>query len=284
MFAEIERSGMVRAGVGEQQLSDEIRDLAAEMFGVDRHWHKRIVRAGENTLQPYRLNPPDRVIAADDILFCDLGPIFDRWEADFGRTFVLGDDERKHALCADLPLVWSKGREFFESHPDVTGAQLFDHVVELSHESGLGLRRDDRRSSGRGVPARDDRRRGHRVLHRAGVRQPDAAHRPHRACLPLDPRSAPDRSRAQVRRLLRGAARHPLTRRTFRSRQILQTRRAGDDLCVRLPVNPHPVQVRQQRGKWSTGANGWFLRWPRCRCCWRPAAWRTGSATPKKRS
>ncbi len=136
LFAEIERSGMVRAGVGEKQLSDEIRDMAAEMFGVDRHWHKRIVRAGENTLQPYRLNPPDRVIAADDILFCDFGPIFDRWEADFGRTFVLGDDERKHALCADLPLVWSKGREFFQSHPDVTGAQLFDHVVELSRERG----------------------------------------------------------------------------------------------------------------------------------------------------
>lgn len=38
-FAEIERSGMIRAGVREQTLSDEIRDLAAEMFGVSRHWH-----------------------------------------------------------------------------------------------------------------------------------------------------------------------------------------------------------------------------------------------------
>jgi hypothetical protein len=39
LFAEIERSGMIRAGVREQTLSDEIRDLAAEMFGVSRHWH-----------------------------------------------------------------------------------------------------------------------------------------------------------------------------------------------------------------------------------------------------
>jgi hypothetical protein len=38
LFAEIERSGMIRAGVREQTLSDEIRDLAAEMFGVSRHW------------------------------------------------------------------------------------------------------------------------------------------------------------------------------------------------------------------------------------------------------
>lgn len=136
LFAEIERGGMIRPGVGEKALSDEIRDLAADRFGVERHWHKRIVRAGENTLQPYRENPPDRLVAEDDIVFCDLGPIFDRWEADFGRTFVLGEDPVKHALCDDLPRVWEKGREYFESHPDVTGAELFDHVVRLSREAG----------------------------------------------------------------------------------------------------------------------------------------------------
>lgn len=136
LFAEIERSGMIRAGVREKELSDEIRDLAAEMFGVERHWHKRIVRAGENTLEPYRQNPPDRTIADDDIVFCDFGPIFDRWEADFGRTFVLGDDAGKHALRDDLPRVWASGREYFDSHRDVTGAELFDHVVKLSREAG----------------------------------------------------------------------------------------------------------------------------------------------------
>ena len=44
----------------EVEASNAIRDLAAEMFGVSRHWHKRIVRAGPNTLQPYAQNPPDR--------------------------------------------------------------------------------------------------------------------------------------------------------------------------------------------------------------------------------
>jgi Xaa-Pro dipeptidase len=136
LFAEIERSGMIRAGVREQKLSDEIRDLAAEMFGVSRHWHKRIVRTGRNTLQPYRKNPPDLLIADDDIMFCDIGPIFDQWEADFGRTYVLGDDAGKNALRDALPLVWAKGREYFESRDDVTGAELFGRVVELSHEAG----------------------------------------------------------------------------------------------------------------------------------------------------
>jgi Xaa-Pro dipeptidase len=136
LFAEIERRAMIRAGVRERQLSDEIRDLAADMFGVERHWHKRIVRAGENTLEPYRENPPDRTIADDDIVFCDFGPVFEQWEADFGRTFVVGDDAGKLALRDALPVVWRKGREYFDAHPDITGAELFDGVVELSRAAG----------------------------------------------------------------------------------------------------------------------------------------------------
>src|SRR3984885_3688299 len=119
LFAAIQARGLIAAGVRELSASDAIRDLAADMFGVDRYWHKRVVRAGPNTLQPYRENPPDRVIAADDIVFCDFGPIFEAWEADFGRTYVLGDDPVKAALRDALPVVWAAGREYFESHADV---------------------------------------------------------------------------------------------------------------------------------------------------------------------
>jgi Xaa-Pro dipeptidase len=138
LFDEIERRAMIRPGIGEQDVSDEIHKLAGEMFGVTRHWHKRIVRAGENTLQPFREHPPDRVIAADDIVFLDFGPIFEEWEADFGRTFVLGDDPDKHALRDALPRVWQAGRDYFENHPDVTGAELFDVSVEVARDEGFG--------------------------------------------------------------------------------------------------------------------------------------------------
>jgi len=137
LFGEIERRAMIRPGVGEQQLSDEIRDLAADMFGVTRHWHRRIVRAGENTLQPFKEHPPDRVIAADDIAFLDLGPIFEEWEADFGRTFVLGDDPQKRAVRDALPRVWQAGRDYFARRPDITGAELFEYVVGAARAEGF---------------------------------------------------------------------------------------------------------------------------------------------------
>jgi Xaa-Pro aminopeptidase len=138
LFAEIERSDMIRPGVRERELSREIARLAADMFGVTRHWHRRIVRAGENTLRPFKAHPPDRAIAADDIAYLDLGPIFEEWEADFGRTFVLGDDPHKLALRDALPRVWEAGRRYFDDHPDVTGAQLFEHVVGVAHAEGFG--------------------------------------------------------------------------------------------------------------------------------------------------
>ena len=138
LFDEIERREMIRVGVGEQELSDEIRDLAADMLGVTRHWHRRIVRAGDNTLQPFREHPPDRVITESDIVFLDLGPVFEEWEADFGRTFVLGDDPDKHAVRDALPRVWQAGRDYFENHPDVTGAELFDVSVEVARAEGFG--------------------------------------------------------------------------------------------------------------------------------------------------
>ena len=136
LFGEVERRGLIAAGERETVVSNRVRDLGAEMFGTSRHWHKRIVRAGPNTLEPYRENPPDRVICDDDIVFLDLGPIFAGWEADFGRTFVLGDDPVKLALQADLPRLWAAGRACFEAHADITGAELYAHVAELAAGAG----------------------------------------------------------------------------------------------------------------------------------------------------
>lgn len=136
LFAAAQEKKIISPGVSEQQASDAIRDLAANMFGVRKFWHKRIVRSGSNTLHPYRENPPDRIIGSDDIAFCDFGPIFDEWEADFGRTYVIGDDPAKLALKAALPAVWNAARDYFTEHPEISGEQLYAHVTELAGQQG----------------------------------------------------------------------------------------------------------------------------------------------------
>ena len=136
LFDEVERQGLVAAGRTELEVQHAVRDLAADLLGVRKHWHKRIVRAGSNTLEPYAENPPDRVIAEDDIVFLDLGPVFEEWEADFGRTYVLGADPVKHRLRDDLETVFNEGKLFFADHADVTGEQLYAETVRLSEARG----------------------------------------------------------------------------------------------------------------------------------------------------
>ncbi len=136
LFAEVEERGLIRPGVTERQLSKEIRDLACERYGVTRHWHKRIVRSGPNTLQPYDKNPPDRVIADDDIVFLDFGPIFAEWEADFGRTYVLGVDPDKLRLRDDLAVAFAAGTDYYRANPGVTGEELFAFVQEYAERLG----------------------------------------------------------------------------------------------------------------------------------------------------
>lgn len=135
LFDEIGRT-LLRPGITESQLSHEIHDLAAARFGVESHWHKRVVRTGPNTLRPYRADPPDLTIQPDDILFVDLGPVFEAWEADFGRTYVLGDDPLKHRLRADLEPTFRAAKAYFQAHPEVTGAGLYAVACDLAAHAG----------------------------------------------------------------------------------------------------------------------------------------------------
>src|SRR6476619_6645950 len=95
LFRTVEQRGLIIPGKSEKQLCNEIVKIGQDEFGIKDHWHKKIVRAGINTLQPFIADPPDRVIGEDDIVFFDFHPIYEGWEADLGRTYVLGTDPLK---------------------------------------------------------------------------------------------------------------------------------------------------------------------------------------------
>lgn len=136
LFDAIETGGLIAPGRSERMVEQDIYALAEREFGVTKHWHKRICRAGINTLTIAADNPPVREIAADDTVFIDLGPVFDQWEADVGRTYVMGGDPEKHRLRADLPLVFDALEQYFEAHDDVTGADLFAEAERLAAARG----------------------------------------------------------------------------------------------------------------------------------------------------
>jgi Xaa-Pro dipeptidase len=136
LFKEVVAAGLIAPGKTESALSDEIFELARARFGVRRHWHKRVVRAGENTLLTYHDEPPERAIAADDVVYLDFGPVFEEWEADFGRSYALGPDPAKHRLVADIGAAFERGKALYRNTPALTAGALYDYVTGLAAEAG----------------------------------------------------------------------------------------------------------------------------------------------------
>jgi Xaa-Pro dipeptidase len=136
LFAEVVVRGLVRAGKLESELTEEIHALAWSRFGLRRHWHKRIARSGPNTLLGYYDEADDRRITADDIVYLDFGPVFDEWEADFGRTYVVGEDPTKHRLVGDLADAFRRGKQFYRDSPSLTAGQLYDYTAGLAADYG----------------------------------------------------------------------------------------------------------------------------------------------------
>jgi Xaa-Pro dipeptidase len=136
LFAEVGERSLIRPGRSETEINESIYTLAQHMYGITRYWHKRIVRAGRNTLQPYDENPPDLKVSEDDIVFLDLGPVFEDWEADFGRTYVVGSDPLKLKLCRDIEEAFKSGKKYFQQRPEITASELYRHAQELAQQSG----------------------------------------------------------------------------------------------------------------------------------------------------
>ena len=136
MFDAIERAEFVAPGRSEREIDADIYALAERDFGVKTHWHKRVVRAGPNTLCTFYDDPPVRTIAPDDIVYLDLGPVFAEWEADIGRSYALGHDPEKKRLVADLPRVFDSVKSHYEASPDITGAELYAFAQKAADDAG----------------------------------------------------------------------------------------------------------------------------------------------------
>jgi Xaa-Pro aminopeptidase len=136
LFNIVEQRGLIIAGKTEKQLCDELLQIAKNDFGVVNHWGKKIVRTGINTLQPYMADPQDLVIQEGDILFFDFHPVFDGWEADLGRTYVLGNDPLKLKIKKDIEEAWHEANDWYFKQNSLTGAEYFNYVTDLTKRYG----------------------------------------------------------------------------------------------------------------------------------------------------
>ncbi|MEO8875721.1 MAG: M24 family metallopeptidase [Polyangiaceae bacterium] len=88
---------------------------------------------------PSKRSRPIEIVLYDDIVSIDLGPVFGEHEADFGRTFVIGEDPDQTRLRDDLPILFRTCRSAYLATPEMSGADLFARVLQECATRGDGF-------------------------------------------------------------------------------------------------------------------------------------------------
>ncbi len=138
----IEENNYIKVGASEQEISEQIFELARKEFGVTKHWHKRIVRAGINSVLTFKADPENRIIEMNDLVYVDLGPVFEEFEGDIGKTYLIGTDVKKQKLIEDLENIFNQGKAHYLNNPDQSGADLYNFVVQQAQAAGWNFGND----------------------------------------------------------------------------------------------------------------------------------------------
>ncbi|MEO5667179.1 MAG: M24 family metallopeptidase [Bdellovibrionota bacterium] len=126
-------------------LESEAKIIGKEILvkeGISQSWHAPQVRFGSHTLKSFgEPVSEDLRLGDNDIFFLDLGLVWNGYEADAGRTFVVGSDV-EHLKCRD------DARRIFEevathwSNNKVSGVALYDFAIKSARSRGWILNLD----------------------------------------------------------------------------------------------------------------------------------------------
>jgi Xaa-Pro aminopeptidase len=131
----------ITVGMTEQQAQTHARETLFKL-GMQRIWHPVIVRFGEATLKTFReSSDPARVLAANDIFFIDIGPVWDGHEGDAGKTYVVGDDAEMAACARAAQDLWQQVAKHWRA-TRVSGQALYAYAAEQADRLGWPLNQD----------------------------------------------------------------------------------------------------------------------------------------------
>ncbi len=132
----------IGARIGPGMNEAEADTLAQEVLvgmGMERLWHKNVIRFGEGTLDTFHAPiVPERVLKADDIFYVDLGAVWDGHEGDAGDTFAVGSDAEMAACAAAARALWSDVAAHWREQR-VSGKALYDYALARAAQMGWRL-------------------------------------------------------------------------------------------------------------------------------------------------
>jgi CDP-4-dehydro-6-deoxyglucose reductase len=119
----------------------ELADLHLRAMGATRNWHPTVVRFGADTAcAPRERGDPVRRLRDDDILFIDIGPVWDGYEGDYGDTFVRGANPVHQRCAAAARAVFDEAAAAWAAGAD--GVALYALAERAAERHGCTLVRD----------------------------------------------------------------------------------------------------------------------------------------------
>lgn len=126
-------------------VEEDAVEIAKEILAANkmlRGWHDVYVRFGSNTTKTFGADSdPGVVLKENDIMFVDIGPVFEKWEGDGGDTFVFGSDADMARCAEDARKLFHIVRKKWLSDGS-TGKALYEFAVEQAQTMGWELNLD----------------------------------------------------------------------------------------------------------------------------------------------
>ena len=117
----------------------EIANEVLRAMGMDRLWHKNVIRFGPDTLKTFFGDfTPGYVLQENDIFYVDLGAVWDGHEGDAGDTFVVGNDPDMLACAEAARTLWHDVASCWREN-SMSGEALYHYAKGRAHGMGWTL-------------------------------------------------------------------------------------------------------------------------------------------------
>ena len=124
-------------GLSEQD-AKVLLEKTMDHSGLEKRWHPTKLRMGQNTTCNFRDESTPAILNESDIFFVDIGPVYSEHEADYGETFVIGNDPQLLHLRDSTRIVFNKTKEAWKTK-SLTGPELYQYASDEAKSLGLRL-------------------------------------------------------------------------------------------------------------------------------------------------
>lgn len=129
---------LCKVGAKEQDVKEQAAEILKEM-GSSKNWHKIIVRFGANTTLYFsERSTPGSILEENDLFLIDIGPVWDGYEGDAGKTFIAGENLRYQKLIEDCELIFNEMKNAWRQQ-GLNGPALYRLGEKLADDRGWRL-------------------------------------------------------------------------------------------------------------------------------------------------